>query len=150
MGQIAPTLVLSENDDRWRYCCHLEGEVPIEFQLQSTRRGLPQEPSSYSHVPQTWHRQGAGGTVGQWAHQAPSPTWDPPPLSWGVVHEQSAPPERQGSCRSEEEHHFPEIVRRRPRRRLLTATATAEPTVAAVVEESASANEKVDSALEPR
>mmetsp|Transcript_64357 Transcript_64357/g.178871 ORF Transcript_64357/g.178871 Transcript_64357/m.178871 type:complete len:169 (+) Transcript_64357:105-611(+) len=102
MGQLSPTVQAPSQEDRWRYCCHLEGEVPIELQLASAR-------SQHQEVNQ------------QPALRSSTSPWPHLPLPPGHVKTMPAIlPKRQlmaGRIQCEEVDHFPEVVRSSPHRR---------------------------------
>mmetsp|Transcript_112550 Transcript_112550/g.251245 ORF Transcript_112550/g.251245 Transcript_112550/m.251245 type:complete len:192 (+) Transcript_112550:101-676(+) len=110
MGQLSlsPALKLPNKEDRWRYCCHLEGEVPIELQLASARSAA-QEAAQM----QAMHSR----STSPWAGRGDFQQWPGPPgavRSWPAI-----PPKdpRSGKSDKAEDQHFPEVVRASGHRR---------------------------------
>merc|ERR1719442_311862 len=99
MGQLAPAIEVPSKEDRWRYCCHLEGDVPIELQLVSARDNAKE-----AVQPQT-HGQGLSPGMHWSSEQSPGQA-----QAWPSMTVPHWTPQRTGA-RMDDREHFPEVVR---------------------------------------
>mmetsp|Transcript_40467 Transcript_40467/g.106843 ORF Transcript_40467/g.106843 Transcript_40467/m.106843 type:complete len:200 (-) Transcript_40467:90-689(-) len=118
MGQLSPGLQLPSKEDRWRYCCHIEGEVPVELQLASARSTALEAQqhalAARGGVPWASGWPGAPGQVRSFPAV--------PPSGFRV----NGPPQPNRP----DDNHFPEVVRRRGGSRQPTQQPSSVPAVA--------------------